>query len=351
MRTLLAAAVAAPLCVAWSGVMAQGSGPVKPIAVTAIKGDVAPKLDGVGDDEVWKKAPAAKFTAVKGANFKGNSGTTTGTIQVAYVGDTAYFLLTYDDPTETFRRAPFVKGQDGKWTKLADPDDKGGDNNKVYEDKFALMWNINDSIFGFSEKMSCQAACHAGEPGKPFGNKYTGDETELGDIWHMKTVRTGSVGQLDNQYVDNTHFDPVKSPDAGRKSDANTGGGYTDMKLVDGKPEFMNKDGKAANKGGTYWLKASDKAPFDDSKFVPGDEVASIIVAPYTGDRGAISSGMKWADGKWTFEFSRKLTTPSKYDVQFSDLGRTYGFGLAVYDNAQVRHAYVQEPMHLTFQK
>jgi len=143
----------------------------------------------------------------------------------------------------------------------------------------------------------------------------------------------------------------VKSPDAGRKSDANTGGGYTDMKLVDGKPEFMNKDGKAANKGGTYWLKASDKAPFDDSRFAPGDEVASIIVAPYTGDRGAISSGMKWADGKWIFEFTRKLTTPSKYDVQFADLGRTYGFGIAVYDNAQVRHAYVQEPMHLTFQK
>ena len=46
-----------------------------------------------------------------------------------------------------------------------------------------------------------------GEPGKPFGNKYTGDETELGDIWHMKSVRTGSVGQLDNQYLDSTRFD------------------------------------------------------------------------------------------------------------------------------------------------
>ena len=210
-------------------------------------------------------------------NFKDNSGTTSGTLQAVYVGDTIYFLLTYDDPTQSFRRSPFVKGQDGKWTKLVDPDDKGGDNNKYYEDKFAMLWNINDSIFGFTEKMSCQAACHAGEPGKPYGNKYTADETELGDIWHMKTVRTGSVGQLDNQYLDSTRFDPAKSPDAGRKSDANTGGGYTDMKLADGKPEFMNKDAKAANKGGTYWLKAEDKVPFDDSKFAPGDEVASIL--------------------------------------------------------------------------
>ena len=37
--------------------------------------------------------------------------------------------------------------------------------------------------------------------------------------------------------------------------------------------------------------------------------------------------------------------------MQFSDLAKIYGFGIAVYDNAQVRHAYVQEPMHLTFQK
>jgi hypothetical protein len=212
------------------------------------------------------------------------------------------------------------------------------------------MWNVGDSIFGFNQKLSCQAACHAGEPGKPFGNKYTSDETELGDLWHMKTVRTGSIGQLDNQYVDSTRFDPTKSPDAGRKSDAGAGG-YSDVKLVDGKPEFMSSDAKPANKGGTYWLKAADKVAFDDSKFVAGDEIASIIVAPFTGDRGAISSGMRWQDGKWTFEFARKLTTPSKFDVQFSDLGKLYGFGIALYDNAQVRHAYVEPPMHLMFQK
>jgi hypothetical protein len=318
--------------------------------VTAIKGGEAPKIDGVADDAVWAAAPVTRFTAIKGANFKDNAGMTSGTLQAAYVGDTIYFLLTYEDPTQSFRRSPFVKGQDGKWSKLIDPDDKGGDNNKHYEDKFAMLWNINDSIFGFTEKMSCQAACHAGEPGKPYGNKYTADETELGDIWHMKTVRTGSVGQIDNQYVDSTRFDPVKSPDAGRKSDAGNGG-YNDIKLADGKPEFMNKDARPANKGGTYWLRAEDKAAFDDSKFVAGDEVASILVAPFGGDRGAIASGMRWADGKWTFEFARKLTTGSKFDVQFADLAKRYGFGLAVYDNAQVRHAYVQEPLHLMFQK
>src|SRR3954471_23538368 len=131
MRILVAASVAASLCMPWSGVKAQGPGPVKPIVITAIKGDVAPQLDGIGDDAVWKKAPVAHFTAVKGVNFKDGNGTTSGTVQAAYVGDMIYFLISYDDPTETYRRSPFLKGQDGKWTKLADPEDKGGDNNKV----------------------------------------------------------------------------------------------------------------------------------------------------------------------------------------------------------------------------
>jgi hypothetical protein len=349
-KSLKIAALAAPLTILAGLAFAQQAadappkGPVKPIIMTAMKTATAPKLDALAADEVWKKAPAVQFTAVKGIHFKDDAGTTTGTLQAVYSGDMVYFLLQYEDPTESFRRSPFVKGQDGKWTKAGDPDDKGGDNNKVYEDKFAMLWNIDDSIFGFNEKLSCQTNCHSGEPGKPYGNKYTADDTELGDIWHMKTVRTGSVGQIDNQYLDHTRFDPEKSPEAGRKSDPKTGGGYTDVKLVDGKPEFMTKEG-------TYWIKEGDKVPFDDTKFKPGDEVASIIVAPFTGERGAIASAMKWENGKWTFAFSRKLTTSSKFDVQFKDLGKPYGFGVSLFDNAQVRHAYVQQPMHLTFEK
>ncbi|MBP0650530.1 hypothetical protein J8J40_26135, partial [Mycobacterium tuberculosis] len=96
-------------------------------------------------------------------------------------------------------------------------------------------------------------------------------------IWHLKYVRGGVIGQVDNQYLDSTRYDAAKSPEAGRKSDAKTGGGYADIKLVNGKPEFMAKDGKPANKGGTYWLKDEDKVPFDDTKFAAGDEVSSIL--------------------------------------------------------------------------
>ncbi|WP_263768282.1 ethylbenzene dehydrogenase-related protein [Propionivibrio soli] len=352
-RNSIALAVGAAL--ACSGALAQDKKEkpkaFKPIPVVAVKAASVPKLDGVADDAVWKDAPVTNVKAVKGANFKDNQGNTQATIQAVYTADTLFLLITYEDPTLSVRRSPFVKKADGTWEKLKDPDDKGGDNNKFYEDKMALIWNIDDSIFGFNERFSCQAACHAGEPGKPYGNKYTGDDGEMGDIWHMKYVRTGAIGQVDDQYLDNTPFDPKTAPEAGRKSDPKTGGGYDDIKLVNGKPEFMSKDGKPANAGGTYWLKAEDKVPFDDSKFKAGDEVASIIIAPFTGDRGEIATGAKWANGKWTIEISRKLVTGSKFDVNFKDLDKTYGFGMALFDNAQVRHAYVQEPLHLQFKK
>lgn len=324
--------------------------PQKPVAVTAVKAAAAPKLDGVADDAVWKTAPVIKLTAIKGVNFKDNKGNTSGTLQVAYSDDMLYMLITYDDPTYSVKRSPYVKKADGSWEKLKDPEDKGGDNNKYYEDKMSVIWNINDSIFGF-DKFSCAAACHSGEPGKPYGNKYSDEDGELGDIWHLKYVRGGIIGQIDDQYLDHTRHDPVKAPGAGRKSDPKAGGGYEDNKLVNGKPEFMNKDGKAANKGGTYWLKAEDKVPFDDSKFKAGDEVASVVIAPFTGDRGDVSVGTKWEKGKWTIEIARKLVTGSKFDVNFSDLAKSYTFGVAFFDNAQVRHAYVQEPLVLKFQK
>jgi hypothetical protein len=159
----------------------------------------------------------------------------------------------------------------------------------------------------------------------------------------------GHLGQLDEGYVDHTRFDAQKEKNAERKTDPKTGGGYEDNKLVNGKPEFVNKDCKPANKGGTYWIKAEDKVAFDDSKFKASDEVSSIIVAPVVGDRGDVKIAGKWVKGKWTYEITRKLVTGSKFDVNFDGLKKRYGFGVAMFDDAQVRHAYVEEPLVLQF--
>jgi hypothetical protein len=355
-RTLAKVAMIAPLTLAVSLAFGAGREPApkdkpkefKPITVTAVMAAAAPGIDGSASDAIWKSAPVTKLEAVKGCNFKAGAGKTGATLQVAYDKENLYMLLSYDDPTLSVRRSPYQKQKDGTWQKLKDPDDKGGDNCVYYEDKVGVMWNINNSILGF-ERFGCQISCHGGEPGKPYGNKYVEEASEMGDLWHLKWVRTGHLGQLDDGYVDHTRFDAEKAKNAGRKTDPKTGGGYDDNKLVNGKPEFMNKDGKPANKGGTYWIKAEDKVAFDDAKFKPGDEIASIVVAPFVGDRADVKIAGKWAKGKWTYEITRKLTTGSKNDVQFDDLKKSYGFGLAVFDNAQVRHAYVQEPLMLQF--
>ena len=215
--------------------------------VTAVNVAKAPVLAAGAADPAWATAQALTVPLAGGVNFKDGKGSTTATIKAVYSGDMLYLLLQYDDPTQSVRRFPYQKQADGSWKKLKDANDKGGDDNVYYEDKFAFIWNINNSIKGFDQQ-GCMMACHAGEPGKPFGNKYTASAGEIGDMWHMKSIRTGYIGQVDDQYLDDTRFDKDKAPEAGRKSDPKTGGAYTDIKLIDGKPEFMRSEERRVGK-------------------------------------------------------------------------------------------------------
>ncbi len=308
--------------------------------LVAVKVATPPAIDGTVD-AVWSQAKEVAIPVSGGANLP--NGQTTVRMKALYSGDTVYFLWTWADATESLRRAPFQKQADGTWKKLADPNDKGGDNNVYYEDKLALIWNM--SIKGF-EQAGCFTLCHAGEPGKAYGNKYTATASEIGDIWHWKSVRTGSVGQFDDQYVDSTRYDAQTAPDAGRKSDPKTAGGYVDNVLEGGKPKWALPDNKPAP---PYWILDSQKAAFDDGKYKAGDEVPGILVAPHTGDRGDIAARAVYRNGAWTLEASRKLVTGSQFDVQFSNLSRPYYFGLAVFDNAQVRHAFQTGAVRFVF--
>ena len=309
--------------------------------LVAKKVATGPTLDGTMKD-TWKQASPFTFKVVGGRHLTG--GSTEGTLRALYTNDTVYFLFQYKDPTDSVRREPWQKQADGSWKKLKDPEDKGGDNNLYYEDKFAIAWNISSPAF---EQRGCLSACHTGE-GKPFGNKYTKDAGERLDLWHWKGVRTGTVGQIDDQWVDNTRYDKDKTPEAGRKSDPKTGGGYNDNVSDDKKgPKFALKGNKPAP---PYWIVDSEKEAFDDSKSKAGDEVPGIIVAPFTGDRGDIAARHTYKDGVRTVEFSRKLVTGSEFDVQFNDLKKEYAFGVAVFDNVQVRHAFSTGAFKLKFE-
>jgi hypothetical protein len=261
-----------------------------------------------------------------------------------------YMLIQYKDPTNSVRRMPYQKQADGSWKKLADPSDKGGDDNMYYEDKWAMLWPINEATAKQFDKEGCAMACHEGQ-GKPYGNKYTNMPGQILDMWHMKGVRTGPNGLVHDQYTDDTRFDAKTAPNAGRKGDPGPGE-YANIPLVNGKPQFMNRDAKPANAGGTYYIKKGTEVAFDDTKFKAGDEVASIFIMSQAGsDAGDVATANSYANGMHTSVISRKLVTGSKFDVQFADMSKRYAFGFAAFDNAQVRHATSDEPMYLMFGK
>jgi hypothetical protein len=77
---------------------------------------------------------------------------------------------------------------------------------------------------------------------------------------------------------------------------------------------------------------------------------AVVVVGPFTGDRGDIAAKHVWKDGVMTIEIARKLVTGSDFDVQFNDPKKQYAFGVAVFDNAQVRHAYTPGVLKLVME-
>lgn len=319
-------------------------------ALVAFPVDAAPALDGVANDAAWADAEAIEIEVQNGFN----NYETTAILKAVYTEDTVFFVLTYEDPTDSWYRYPWVKQEDGTWKQDKDPNDKGGDNNLNYEDKFAMIWNINNSIADFNEK-GCAVACHDGENPdlKPYGNKYTANEGEFGDIWHWKSVR--NLNQIDDQYLDWTRFDAEKSKEAGRKSDPKESGGYADnfasmpdpadaSKTVPDKstPGFTSPNIDMTT-GYPGFILDSDKVAVtkEELNAMPvGSKIPGIIKSAIVGDRGNISAAWKWENGVWTIEFSRALVTGSETDVQFDDLTAQYFFGLAIFENAQVRHAF-----------
>jgi hypothetical protein len=303
-------------------------------ALVSVPASAGPTLDGVADDAVWGDAPSVTIAVSGGAN----NGSTEVTLRSAYDADKVYFVATWADPTESFLRSPWVMQEDGTWAKLKDPNDKGGDNNLYYEDKLAFIWPIAESIPNFATA-GCFTACHAGENAevKPFGNKYTAEDGQLGDIWHWKSVR--NLNQLDDQYVDATRYS-TDTPEAGRHGDPKDGGGYVNNETEDKTLPASMQPQDAPRDGSPGFILDAEKLPFDASVFSAGDMVPGIIISEFVGDRGDITAGWQWQGGTWTLEFSRNLVTGSEFDVQFDDLLKTYYFGVAAFDNAQVRHAY-----------
>jgi len=322
--------------------------------MTSVRTDSAPVIDGVGGDE-WSAAEpiSVPVSLLFYQPSNGYDGITQSTVEMRAMhdDDTLYMLIEWDDPTKSLERYPWVKQEDGSWEQLVNKDSTGHENT-YYEDKFAVLWDINARGF---DKKGCDAACHMaqdgmvnGIPDTSAGRKYTTRPGQTIDMWHWKAARVLQVGQVDDQFIDDT-TDPEQNSGWGRKGDSKTGGGYANNRNADKTaPTYMPADGST----GYDLLTKAAAVPFEDN-FVAGTVLPGIVSEPFTGSRGDISADAKYENGKWTLEVRRALVTSGEnaeaQDVQFDDMSKEYPFGVAVFDNAQINHVYHEGVLNLRF--
>ncbi len=357
--------------------------------LVSLKVTTAPTVDGIIDAS-W--ANAQKLTAIVTVPdpgndyFKGYVGSShTVSMRSMYDGSKIYFLAEWNDGNKSLNRDtwyfdPVTK----KWEEENRKPIFDASGNKIreafYEDKFAMLWNINNSVTDFNSK-GCYATCHTSlDPlthGGATGRHFTSSETAFIDMWHWKSVRTGlPSSQIDDQLQNNTEFDPA---DGGRHGDPKVSGGYADnvqtLPLTGGAAGQTVTVPKYFVPGATnyYWVLKSDQIA-GTAKLITGVDVNGILtysggtidpntdvqfqrngattgikcipsvcdIAPFVGDRGDITAMAVFTGSGWILEFSRNLTTASgvaaNTDVQF-DATSDYVFGIAVFDNAAIAHA------------
>ena len=260
-------------------------------------------MDGAGSDPAWASAQPLLIDTSGGANHSA----TRVTLRSVYTAERVYFLLTWADATQSDLLTPWEKQPGGAWQQLSGAD-------TYAEDQIALFWPPSASQF------------------------LSVPQGQTADLWQWRSVR--NTGQVDDLYVDGS----------GTSADPSTGGGYRDNTTPNGKSPAYMPPGGGAKTGEPGYILDTDKVALDDTLFQPGDRLPSVITAPFTGDRGDISAAWRYASGAWTLEISRKLVTGSVQDVQFADLGRSYPFALATYDNTEAHPAVQSGSSTLRFQ-
>ncbi|MBI4542335.1 MAG: hypothetical protein HY705_04840 [Gemmatimonadetes bacterium] len=343
--------------------------------LTAARATAAPTVDGVAE-AAWNGATAL-LIPISG----GFAGDVTVTMRALYTTDRIYFLLEWDDPTESVVRSPWVKTASGWLKQSVAP--LTFDNSRLaswrnppeayyYEDKLAIIWNTvgASAVDGFDEN-GCAVLCHVDRPGDPRPLKYTNSVGETADMWHWKLVRTNAVHRLDDQYV---YWNRAVSVNSGGGRAGDPGGGeYSSNGSV--LPAFMSANQPAPpfhlvdSATAAQWaaagvtVAAGDIArPFVDD-FAVGDMIANAITTLKPNvDRSNIEAYGVWAAGRWTLEISRALQTSSlgttppggssvvPVDVQFT-AGQEYRFGVAVFENAQIEHSWSPGVFSLRFQQ
>ncbi len=349
----------------------------------------APTIDGT-IDPVWEQATKLNVeTKVPNPGnylFAGYVGNTSKVaLRSLYDGDNIYFLVEWDDPTESLVDRPWYFNPTTKaWAREANSpvfNAFGIKSREAFnEDKFAMLWNI--STYDFPAK-SCYASCHLNvasiDPatGKTLpatgGNHWTNNVDERIDMWHYHLMKDQPYAQLSDEYQD---WNNGLINGNGRKRDtqvATTDGVVTNTQTltITGKtttmavPKWVVPDATGRNfilvsetlDGTAKQVTAVDSTgvlTYNGGKIDPkvGTDyqqvgtgvgpkaIASSLISPMTGNRADIMAKSIHTSTGWVMEIKRALKTrdTENQDVDFSSLEDKY-FGIATFNQADIAHA------------
>jgi hypothetical protein len=335
-------------------------------------GTVGP--DGLDSEDSWRNA---KWLAARIGG--GWSDANEMYIKALYDAQYLYMFIKWADDAASYTRQPFQKQDDGTWRKTSakplpvDGTDWAGYMGKAfneeaaaykYEDKMAIAWNTYGATTSPAfEQSGCAGLCHdpnkGGGPGTSYyysdqkrsAKKWTNAPAEIVDLWHWKLVRQNEGAKMDDQYVRYWAVGDAGAGEGGRASDAGTAG-YADALAVSGRPVYRGR----TLAPGLFSYARTDTVRLTNAELdgLPiGAMIASMWTSPVTGQRADIDARGYYNPNLkvWQFELRRRLVTGDDKDVQFDDLNRTYKFGIAVFDNAQIEHSWSPAILRMVFQK
>lgn len=356
-----AVALTAGLAGAAVSYMADVRGPNKLMVGRA---DEAPLLDGADTDAVWQSSDAVVVRTHRGFGLEG--GEVDVHVRAVHDGENAYFLFRWLDATRSQKHIPLLKTAQG-W-KLLHTNYYNNDENEFYEDKFAVMLARSPVAAGNTVRLGPKPLPDKPGPSNGLG-LHAATDGSLADVWHWKSVRSGSLDQFDDN-----HFGAPLPAKTGRYTggyaqDSKTGGGFEqnfekvedndhvrlhwlpkNLAAQQARMGRFDPDPRVSDEG-RFAMHTSEVLPYSaalDARIPVGTVIPSVVYGePFSGDRGDVTVKAMWRDGWWTLEARRKLDTGSAYDQPIED---GMFMWVAVFDHNQVRHTRHVQPIRLQLQ-
>ncbi len=260
---------------------AEGQGEDVPPELVSARMAEAPTLDGAASDEAWKAAIPLEVTATR--PLPPNKGASVSvtirsvyTLSDPYAAGDVYFLVTWEDSTESVSHKTWI------WNADAESYKQGNDR----EDMFALA---------FEHTGTFNADMLSGVEG-------------VWDVWHWKAFRTNPQGYA----TDKTHHYTLEKP--ARKAKSHTAKNDRDIWIA--RPEDAGTS-----------VEKKQPAPASFS----GNRVPQYLLGKPSGSAADVRAKGKWSDGHWTLELSRRLNTRHDDDTPL-DTTRSYKMAVAAFN-------------------